>query len=171
MLFLLPSLTLCHLGNKGRGFHTEISKSLNRLSVSTYFPSLDWSWSWLVSISKYMVFSCLAEYHSQYLSNFPVSISLGLDIQEISQSRFVLVSTSKKSISLDESRSRPPINFTVLISLDLTFHEISKSCWAIKQRKLNKRNLTKLDTFNQNHFIYWTKFAFTASYSEFWWLG
>jgi len=65
-------------------------------------PSLDWS-------------------RSRHPLIFPVSMSLGLDIREISQSRWVSVSTSKKSHTPVESLSK---------------------------EKPNKRNLTKLDTIN-----------------------
>ena len=46
------------------------------------------------------------------------------------------------------------------MSLGLDIHKISKSCWFIRQRKANKRNLTKLDKFNQNQFINYTKYVF-----------
>ena len=71
--------------------------------------------------------------------NFPVSMSFGLHIQEISQSRWVSVSTSKKFLSLDESQSRHPINLPVSMSLGLNIHKISKSCWFIRQRKAKQK--------------------------------
>ena len=52
---------------------------------------------------------------SRHPLNFPVSTSLGLDIQEISQSRWVLVSTSNTLASLDESWAKHPQNIKVLL--------------------------------------------------------
>ena len=75
------------------------------------WPSLDWS-------------------RSRHPANFPVSMSLGLDIQQISKSRWVSVSTSSKFPSLDESRSRHPANFQVSMSLGLDILEISQSRWV-----------------------------------------
>ena len=66
-------------------------------------------------------------FRSQHPSNFPVTMSLGLNIQEIFQSQWVLVSTSKKFLSLDESRSQHPRNFPVSMSLSLNIQEISPS--------------------------------------------
>ena len=104
-------------------------------------PSLDWS-------------------RSRHPLIFPVSMSLGLDIREISQSRWVSVSTSKKSLSLDESRSRYPINFPVSISLGLDIHKISKSCWVIKQRKAKQKesNQTRYNQSKSIHLLDWVCF-------------
>ena len=87
-------------------------------------------------------------------------MSLGLDIREISQSRWVSVSTSKKSLSLDESRSRYPINFPVSISLGLDIHKISKSCWVIKQRKAKQKesNQTRYNQSKSIHLLDWVCF-------------
>ena len=60
----------------------------------------------------------------------PVSSGLGLDIHQISRSRWVSVSTSQKFLSLDESRSRHPRNFSVSMSLGLDIQEISQSRWV-----------------------------------------
>ena len=104
-------------------------------------PSLDWS-------------------RSRHPLIFPVSMSIGLDIQEISQSRWVSVSTFKKSLSLDESRSRYPINFPVSISLGLDIHKISKSCWVIKQRKAKQKesNQTRYNQSKSIHLLDWVCF-------------
>ena len=55
---------------------------------------------------------------------------LCLDLQQISQSRWVSVSTTKKFLSLDEPQSRHPRNFPVLMSLSLDIQEISHSRWV-----------------------------------------
>ena len=128
-------------------------------------PSLDWS-------------------RSRHPLIFPVSMSIGLDIQEISQSRWVSVSTSKKFSSLDESRSRHPrnfsvsmslgldiqeisqsrsrypINFPVSISLGLDIQKISKSCWVIKQRKAKQKesNQTRYNQSKSIHLLDWVCF-------------
>ena len=62
-------------------------------------------------------------------ASFPVSMSLSLDIQVISQSRWVPYSTSKKFSSLNESQSRHPRNFSVSMCLSLNIQEISQS-WS-----------------------------------------
>ena len=100
-------------------------------------PSLEWS-------------------RSQHPSNFPVSMSLGLNIPEISQSQWVSVMTSKKFFILDDSRSRHPTYIPV--SMSPSFDNQKRLVESLSQTK--KRNLTKLDKFNQNQFIYWTKFNF-----------
>ena len=103
---------------------------------------------------------------SRHPLNFPVSMSFGLDIQKISQSRWISVSTSKKIFSPDESRSRHPRNFSVSmsrglnckkflsldeswpqhpinlpVSMSLSFniHKISKSHWFMWQRKAKQK--------------------------------
>ena len=52
-------------------------------------------------------------------------MSLSLDIQEILQSWWVSVSTSKKILTLDETRSRHPTYFPVSMSLSLNNHRLS----------------------------------------------
>ena len=63
---------------------------------------------------------------SRHPFNFAVTMSLGFDIPEISQPRWVSISTSKKFSSLDESRSRHPRNFSVSMSQGLNVQEISQ---------------------------------------------
>ena len=58
---------------------SEISKSLDGVSVSTSFAQ-----SRVVSVSTSIKFPSLDESRSQHPRNFSVSMSLGLDIQEIS---------------------------------------------------------------------------------------
>ena len=58
----------------------------------------------------------------------------GLDIQEISQSGRVLISTSKKFLCLDESWSWHPTYIPVSMSLSLDIHKLSKFCRAIKPK-------------------------------------
>jgi len=71
------------------------SESLDGVSVSTSLAQ-----SRLVSVSTSSKFPSLDESRSRHPANFQVSMSLGLDILEISQSRWVSVSTSKKLSSL-----------------------------------------------------------------------
>ena len=77
---------------------------------------------------------------SRHPSNFPVSMSLGLNIPEISQSRWVSVSTSKKFLSLDESRSRHPTYIPVSMSLSLDIHKLLKYSWVIEPKKAAKQS-------------------------------
>ena len=105
----------------------EISESLDGVSVS---DSISFAQSQLVSVSTSIKFPSLEESHSRHPRNFSVSMSLSLDIQEISQSWWVSVSTSTKFSSLDESRFRHPSNFSVLMSLGLDIQEISQSRWV-----------------------------------------
>ena len=90
----------------------------------------------------------------------PVSTGLGLDIHWFSQSRWVSVSTSKKFLSLDESRSRHPRNLSVSMSLGLDIHKISKSCWVIKQRKAKQKesNQTRYNQSKSIHLLDWVCF-------------
>ena len=93
--------------NKNKHWHemsalqSEINESLDGVSVSTSFGQ-----SQLVSVSTSSKFPSLDESQSWYPVNFPVSMSLGLDICKISQSRWVSVLTSIKFFSLYESRSQ-----------------------------------------------------------------
>ena len=59
----------------------EINESLDGVSVSTSFVQ-----SRLVSVSTSSKFPSLNEFRSRHPPNFQVSMSLGLDIQQISQS-------------------------------------------------------------------------------------
>ena len=77
-------------------------------------------------------------------------MSLGLNIQEISQSRWVSVSKIQNI-----SQSRHPTYMPVSMSLSLNIHKISMSLVeAFSQEKPNKKNLTQLDKINQKQFIY-----------------
>ena len=68
---------------------SEISETLDRVSVSTSFVQ-----SRSVSVSITVIFLSLDKSRSRHLWNFPVSMSLGLDIYRIFQSRWVSVSTN-----------------------------------------------------------------------------
>ena len=59
----------------------EINESLDGVSVSTSFAQ-----SRLVSVSTSSIFPSLDESRSRHPPNFQVSMILGLDIQQISQS-------------------------------------------------------------------------------------
>ena len=77
-----------------------------------------------VSVSTSIRFPSLDESQSWHPRNFSVSMSLSLNIQEISQSQWVSVLTSKKFLSLDESLSQHPRYFSVLSSLGIDIQEI-----------------------------------------------
>ena len=111
-------------------FYALIQRSARVSMESRYrhlLPSLDWS-------------------RSRHPLNFPVSMSLDLDIQEIFQSWWVLVLTSKKFSSLDESQYQWA---SVLTS---TKYQSLVYSWG--KEKPNKRNLTKLDKLYKYLLIY-----------------
>ena len=129
------------------------------------------SQSWWVLVSTSKKFLSLNESRSWHPRNFSVLMSLGLDIQEISQSLWVSVSTSKKFPSFVESRSwhqqniiPPPTNgsqISARVSMESRYRHLLPSLVdLLSKERPNKRNLTKLDKFNQNQLIYLTKFAF-----------
>ena len=76
-------------------------------------PSLDWS-------------------RSRHPANFPVSMSLSLDIYKIFQSRWVSVSTSVKFPSLDESRYRPIFRYQSRTKFcGLVLHSLGNFCFSL----------------------------------------
>ena len=105
---------------------SEISESLDGdgVSVLTSFAQ-----SLLVLVSTSNKFPSLDESWSQQPRYFSPSMSLGLDIQDISQSQWVSVLTSNIHPSLYVSQSQHPQIIKVLLG----------------HFKPKKRNLTKLD--------------------------
>ena len=97
------------------------NKTFDKVSVLTSFAQ-----SWSVLVLTFMKSLSLDKSWSWHLWNFPVLMSLSLNIYKNFQSQWVLVSTSVKFPSLDESRSRHLENFSVSMSLGLDkFSDIS----------------------------------------------
>ena len=78
---------------------TEISKSLDGVLVLTSFAQ-----SRLVSVSTSKKFLSLDECRSQHLINFPVSMSLGLDIHKISKSHWYIRQRKAKQKESNQTR-------------------------------------------------------------------
>ena len=97
------------------------NKTFDKVSVLTSFAQ-----SWSVLVLTFMKSLSLDKSWSWHLWNFPVLMSLSLNIYKNFQSQWVLVSTSVKFPSLDESRSRHLQNCSVSMSLGLDkFSDVS----------------------------------------------
>ena len=135
---------------------SEISESLDGDGVSVL---TSFALSLLVLVSTSNKFPSLDESWSQQPRYFSPSMSLGLDIQEISQSWWVYVLTSKIFLSLDESRSRHPQIIKVLLGHFKPKKKESNQTWP------TRGGWEKLQTNQSGIIEYWVHFMACRSFS------